>query len=695
MTTRIFYTRMLKIEYDFCVYNLFVYSYVLVDSHRNKIMKFSYTLLKQLVPSLKSKEELADILTAHVFEVESVVDDAIDIKVLPNRFSDAASHWGMAREIAAVLNVKLSLPRPRVGKWQKVEGALDLILSVEEKKLCPRYMARYFEVSEIGASPAWMQKILKECGMHPINAVVDVMNYAMLETGQPMHVFDADKLKSIVVRRAAAKEKIETLDGGQYELGVEDLVIADGPRVLAIAGIKGGKLAEVTPKTTRIIAESANFDGVSVYKTSKRLKLTTDASVHFAHNLSPVLAATGLERASELLVEICGAKVGEVVDVYKNKFKPAVIKFSADEFARVSGLHLAAAQAFSYLKRLGFIVNGTRVTAPADRTNIERFEDLVDEIVRLHGYDKLSSVSPQVALKPTEHDDAVKFKTLARSLLAGAGYSEAYNYSFVSEKDLDHYGIKAKDAAALENPISSEFAYMRPVLLPHLVKNVSDNFRFYENVRLFEIGDVFRMGDEGVIVEMTNLAVVIGSKKSNPVLELKGVLSVLLERLGLVDFDLEDTHELIKYMRPREILRVESDHHVLGYLGTLSADILRHAAAVEIDLKKLLGLVTGEREYEPIMKFPSVMRDMTLLVKKDVRVGEVLELIQIESPSLVYDVDLLDYYEDSSKMGPDEKSLTFRIVFQAVDRTLTDGEVGKEMERIVSVLKEKLGAEVR
>ncbi|MBI2406667.1 MAG: phenylalanine--tRNA ligase subunit beta, partial [Candidatus Harrisonbacteria bacterium] len=502
-------------------------------------MKFSYALLKQFVPALKSPEHLRDILTAHLFEVESIDGDTVDIKVLPNRYSDAASHIGIAREVAAALGKPLKLPKASKAEARAahVEGALDLVLSVKEKSLCPRYMARYFEIDAKRATPEWMKRVLVSCGMRPINAVVDIMNYAMLEVGQPMHAFDATKIKSIIVRRAAAKEKIETLDGNHFTLTEDDLVIADGDHVLAIAGVKGGKRAEVTAGTTRIIVESANFDSVAVYKTSKRLKLVTDASQRFAHNLSPALPQEGMLRATELLIEICRARVGEVVDHYPKKMKPAVLKFDIEALNGLSGMKLSATQALGYLKRLAFSVQGggknVKVVAPARRTDIERFEDLVEEIVRLVGYDKLPVTPPAIALTPAVHDDAVMLKGLIRQLLPGAGLSEVYNYSFVSEKDIERVGI-SDGAVALQNPVSAEFAYLRPTLAAGLLKNVEDNFRFSDTVRIFEIGKVFA-DVKGKVRERLVLGIALGAKHAQPLLELKGIVSELLDRLGLME----------------------------------------------------------------------------------------------------------------------------------------------------------------
>ncbi|MDO8585033.1 MAG: phenylalanine--tRNA ligase subunit beta [bacterium] len=663
-------------------------------------MRFSYSLLKQFVPALKSSEHLKDVLTAHLFEVESIDGDTVDIKVLPNRYSDCASHIGIAREVAAALGKPLKLPKASnaESRASHVEAALDLVLSVKERVLCPRYMARYFEIDANATTPEWMKRVLASCGMRPINPVVDIMNYAMLEVGQPMHAFDADKIKNITIRRAEAKEKIETLDGNHFTLTPDDLVIADGAHVLGIAGIKGGKRAEVTASTTRIVVEAATFDSVALYKTSKRLKLVTDASQRFTHRLSSVMPQEGMLRVTELLINICHARVGEVVDFYPKKMKPAVLRFTAEEFNALSGMKLTLTQALGYLKRLGFEVRGegklTKVVAPARRTDIERFEDLVEEIVRLVGYDKLPSTPPAIALTPAVHDDAVSLKALIRQLLPGAGLTEAYNYSFVSEKDIARAGT-SDGAVALQNPVSAEFAYLRPTLAGGLLKNIESNFRFSDTVRIFEIGKVF-VETKGKVSEHLALGIALGAKHASPLLELKGIISELLDRLGLMEHVMRDvTNVGAKYLNAGESMCVESDHRLLGIFGAVPQTLLAHAAIAEIDLGELTELVVGEREYEPIAKYPSIARDISVLIPRATRVGDILEEIQAVSPKFVYDVDLIDYFEDEAKMRADQKSLTFRIVFQANDHTLTDDEVGREMEKIVHVLRDRLFAEVR
>ena len=709
-------------------------------------MKFSFTLLKQLVPAIKNKKDLINKLNLHFFETEDAAGDVLDISIPPNRFSDAASHFGIGREIAAILGVKykeVGLPTCP----PKLQRRREIKVVVEDKKLCPRYTAQYFENIKIGPSPKWMQKILIDCGLRPINNVVDIMNYAMLETGQPLHAFDYDKLKTknsklkaIIVRRAKKGEKITTLEDKTYELNEDILVIADSKEPIAIAGIKGGKKAEVDKNTKRIIVESANFNGVNIYKSSKLLKLPTDASLRFSHNISPELTIFGINRVSQLLQEVIGAKAGPVIDVNFTKPRKRIIKFDLEKFNKFIGTNLDSKICQKYLERLGFKI--TRINAdqkkdqrairgsladqrksaflvevPLLRQDIEIFEDLAEEVIRLYGYNRLKSIPPHIHLQLSGFEDQIVLKDKIKKVLAAAGLSEVYNYSFISESDLT-FGSSWKDEVIeLENPISNQFKYLRPSLAPYLVKNINSNFRFFDEVRIFEIGKIFYR-----ISEKLTLGIALASKKDKQVFfELKGIIEQLFKKVGLVSYLMPEPGEgdWIKvftdnFLIPGEVLKIESDGETIGYLGRINKELVSNyeGVLVEIDLDALLKLVEEEHEYLPLPKYPSVMRDISILVDPLVRVGEIMQAIQQTDLKYIEDVDLIDEYDlQESEKRPRSRSfaslqgkkvesektrsLTFRIIFQAEDRTLTDKEINKEMERITKLLKTKFKAKIR
>ena len=635
-------------------------------------MKFSYAFIKKLVPQAPAKAKLIDGLNMKAFETELLPGDAFEVKLSPNRYSDAASHWGIAREAAAIFNLKTKIEDKRIVNFPEDKGLLKI--KVLDKKLCPRYAGRLFELKKVGSSPQWMKKILDSCGLRPINGVVDIMNYVMLETGQPLHAFDANEIeKGIIVRNAKNKEEVTSLDGVKYHLDEKDIVIADNKGPLAIAGVKGGKRAEVYKNTKRIIVEAANFDQVSIYKTMKKLPLVTDASLRFSHGLNPHLAIVGIDRATILLRNILGAKLLDSMDVSAKLPGKKVIEFDVDKFNKFIGLNLDKKSAITYLKRLGFIIRDSKKTnsflvePSVLRDDINIFEDLAEEVVRLCGLNELKSLPPVVGLHPAEVQDDVVLKNKIRKILVGFGFSEVYNYSFVGQKD--------KDSLELENPISQDKKYLRISLSLVLKGNLRANSKDFGNIRIFEVSRVWSTKGE-------SLHLGIALKEEDALLYLKGVLSHLLEGVGLVEI----------LMRPdgKNHLLIESDHDIFG-----SIEVVHKGEAVaEINLDNLVKLTLGENEYHPLPKYPAVMRDISIVVPTEVRVGEVMEVIDNLSLKDVEDVDLIDYFE---KFGgdPKKKSLTFRIVFRSGEKTLRDGEVDTEFAKVSRALTNSLKAVIR
>lgn len=662
-------------------------------------MKFSFSLIKKFAPGKYSKADLVDGLNTYSFEA---VDLGGDILEVPNtsiarRFSSAASHLGIAREASAIFDTKFIDPTLNNVKFDFKDKGIFKV-NIKEKILCPRYSATFVTDVKVGSSPEWLKDVLETSGLRSINNVVDIMNYVMLEVGQPLHAFDADKVKGgIIVRRAKNGEEIETIDSNKLKLSEDILVIADEDRPLAIAGIKGGKYSEVSLKTTRLLVESANFEGVGIYKSSRKLNLRTDASIAFSHNLSPELVGLGMNRALVLLKEICGAKIYRTEDIYPKKQPKSVIKLDIPKIEKIIGIKIKRTEAVSILSKLDFKISKNLITAPAIRNDIEIIEDIAEEIVRFKNFNKLPAVPPKVYLGVGAEDDSVIIKDKIRKYLCAVGYSEVYNYSFISKEKADLapaevFGIKK--SVSLANPLSLDLAYLRNSLAPCLEKNLNDNLRFYEEVRIFEIGRIFGDASEqknsSKILEKPVLGIAIYGKDG--FLELKGVVDGLFSNLGLVDWFMPDLNLKNDLLEDNGAVRIEmGDHSVLGYIGVLKSS--KNGAVLELDLERLVKAIVEEKEYEPISKFPSIDRDISLLVSSDVRVGDILDIIQSVEPEHVNDVDLMDFYEDEKFGG--KKSLTFRIVFQAKDRTLTDAEVDKELQKIIKVLMERVGAELR
>lgn len=654
-------------------------------------MKFSYSLLKQFLPQLKNKARVIDALSMHSFEAEEAVGNTIEISLPPNRYSDAVSHIGIARELSAILNLKLDargmkeLPLGTThAKPKKAPKFFDIV--IKEKKLCTRYAMEYFENITIAPSPKWMQDALMESGLRPINNVVDSMNYVMLETGQPLHAFDYDKLMKkgkvkLVVRRAMNKESLVSIDGVEYVLSPDMVIIADEKKPLVIAGIKGGAGCEVTETTKRILVESANFDFVSILKTSKRLGLSTDASQRFSHNLSPALVEIGLNRAEDVLIKLAKAKAGERFDSQVKPLPKHLVKFDVEACNKLIGVSLTEKEAGVYLQKFGFKnIKKDLWEVPPTRNDIETQEDMTEEIVRLYGYAKVVPQAPRALLIPPETNDMVMLRELMRGMLVGFGFDEVYNHSFIGE------GNGA--TLSLANPTSAEFEYLRPSLVPSLLRNAEENKRYFERVRLFEVGNIFEMID-GKARESTNLGLVIAEEGSGVFFELKGIITHVVRGAGLSEFFMKETATKENPFFAGSHLLVMVGKESVGYLG-----VTRNGMSVaELDLSKLLPLIEGDHEFIPLQKYPTVMRDVSMFVSTDIRIGELIQAIQESNTKLISDVDLVDEYVDEK--WANLQSITLRVIFEAKERTLTSEEVDAEMKKITTLLQAKFSAKLR
>ena len=657
-------------------------------------MLFSLNLLRKIIPELsQSSKKIAEDLSLKSFETEAPTKKILEISLPPNRYSDVASHWGLASEISAIYD--LNYKKPALGEI-KEDLNKTIKLEVGEPELIKRMAVKYFEDIKIGASPKWMQDILHDCGFRSINNLVDITNYVTLETGQPLHAFDLDKMEGDIlkVRHAKKGEMLETLDEKKFNLDEEVLVLADAKNALDLAGIKGGKKAEIGESTKKIILTAGNFNGVHIYKTVRKLNFGTDASSRFSHHLSPYLVEIGINRATELIKEFCSGVSGKTSEFYPHKASRKLLKLDIKKFNQFSGLNLNYEEAFFYLSRLGFKKEDDLIEIPWLRMDIEYPEDLMEEIIRFYGYEKIPSKPVVFPLLHQREEDRIILKDKVRDILVSLGFNEVYNFSFVSK---DNY--LCGNPISLENPISSQFEYMRTTLATHLFNNIQENIKYTENVRLFEIGKIFNENNSpagGKIEEQLTLGVVLATKEKNNFLEMKGVVYELLNKIGLIDFFTGDLNMAIQFLSNVVSQRIEGDHGVLGYFGLVNSKLLDHKNTIylEINLEKLLKLARGEKEYEPLSRFPSVMRDISLLVNQSTRVEEILNIIQESGGNLINDVDLLDFYEDE-KLGDNKRSLTFRIVFQSHERTLIDEEINELMEKIIKALKNKFEVDIR
>jgi len=672
-------------------------------------MRYSYLWLSSLLSKIPQPKEVARLLTLHSYPVDQLVktgnDWVFDIDIPANRVPDSAGHIGVAREIAAITKTALNVPRA-LTKMSGEPASRAVSISVDEKTGC-RYMASVVAGVKIKPSPRVIQERLISCGLRPINNIVDATNYIMLETGHPVHAFDYDKIagKKIFVRFANSGETIETLDGMHVALSKNQIVIADTNGPLAIAGVKGGKRAEITPGTKNILLETAVFDSRLVRDTARSTGITTDASSRFSHGLPALMLDEVAERLLGLIQSVAGgvAKKGFVSSRWSRRHKMP-ISLRRSRIESVIGRDIPEREAYDILVRLGFRVSKKSkdeflALTPSWRTDIECEEDLIEEVGRIFGYGKVEPRAPHMALLHPEESEEHYFSDKIRSYFRAFGFTEVQNYSFVAEN------IRS-DAVSLEllNPISGDYRYLRSSLAGGIFKNVRDNIGHEKSLKLFEVGDVFRSIKKSPDTHLLFGAVMTGSGRSeNLYFEAKGTVESLFAELGITDVWFEDiAGEKVGWpfspntvMHPYRAAFCKSDGTTIGVLFEAHPELRLKTPAVviELSMKELLAKERVEYEFRPLPKYPAVVRDLAILVPKEEKVDDILDIIENAADGLLADVDLFDYYEENA-IGEGHKSLAFHLVFQASDRTLTDSEVNNHIEKITKALRRE-GWEIR
>jgi phenylalanyl-tRNA synthetase beta chain len=692
-------------------------------------MKFSYNLICKYVDTKLTPEKLAEILSTKTAEVEQIDkvggDSIMEIKILYSR-GDLLSHYGLAREIAILTGGGLkSLDLDYKETNEKTSGLIKV--AVENSELCPRYTAQVIKNVKIGDSPKWLKEVLAGLGLKPINNIVDITNYVMLEMGQPLHAFDYDKLatsdkrqatRQIIVRNAKKGEKIKVLDEAQteYELDENTLLITDQEKPLAIAGIKGGYGSEITDSTRTIVLESANFDRTNIRKTSTKLGLRTDASVRFSYGLDPNLAGYAIYRATKLIQELAdGEATKGNVTIYPREIKPWKIPVKKSYINSLIGAAIPEMKINKILSRICQAVksdsNKFVVTVPTYRLDLQTPEDIIEEIARIYGYENIKPVPPTMDIyrpaeeRPSEDWDTeqtIKARNLMKDILKGLGFAECYNYSFLGEKTKEIFNIH--DAPEIANPVSQEAKYLRPGLIPNLILAADRNLRFYNSVRLFETGNVFTQKGDEVEEKETIAGVIVGR---NAFIELKGVTESFFRQLGIDDAEFSDvvnpSHPRYWY-HPGRVAEVQIGEQTIGLIGDLHPHIKNElgirpdleAAQFSLAVAPLVKAMEEELEFEPVPKYPSVIRDISILVDRDMRTSQILNCIEdADTSRIVQDVDVFDIYEDNPDVPEGKKSVAFHIIYRSDSRTLTDTEVEKVEQNIKKVLEQDLGAEIR
>jgi len=644
-------------------------------------------------------------------------DAVLDVEVTPNR-PDCMSVTGIAHEVAALTGQAMKSPDL---DYPEESRSVTSLASVEiaDHDLCPRYCASVITGVKVAPSPPWLQRRLAACGMRPINNIVDATNYVMLEFGQPLHAFDYERLAAhrIVVRRARDGEVIISLDGSERKLGRDMLVIADARRVVAVAGVMGGLDSEISEATTSVLLESASFNPASIRRTSTDLKLRTEASIRFERGLSRELTMPALRRVTRLILQLAGGTAANgVIDIYPGKTGDKWIRLRAARAYGLLGMELDIKAIQGTLERLGFtcrkagLPDEIEVLAPYWRSDIQGPADLAEEVARVTGYDKIPVTQLSAALPIHEPAPRLDFRESLRDTMVGCGFQEVLTYSLTSETltckltpDLQPYGPEPMRVA---NPLSQEQSSLRTTLRANLLACLAHNQKYEDGgIRLFEIGKVFLPQNNSQPEEVEMLCAVLGGpklpmswrgqSKNIDFYDAKGVVETMLDRAGVAVEFAPAADATFHTGRTAGIIAGGTGIGVIGEIHPRVAEgfeLGRTACLIELNLDLLLPLVSTTRRYQPLPKYPGVIRDIAIILDRTVKWEQVGRLVR--GFPLVASCQLFDLYE--GKPVPDgKKSMAFRVVYQSPDRTLTDEEAGSVHRQIIERLGQEHGAVMR
>ncbi|NLD87055.1 MAG: phenylalanine--tRNA ligase subunit beta [Clostridiales bacterium] len=636
-------------------------------------------------------------------------DYVVDFEITPNR-PDCLSVIGLARESAATYGLKFDPPVPVV---KGGGGNIDDMLSirVEDPELCPRYTAKIVKNIKIEPSPKWMREYLRASGVRPINNIVDITNYVMLEYGQPLHSFDYAFLegKEIVVRRAKRGETMNTLDGQERKLDDSMLVIADSVKPVAVAGVMGGESSEITDKTVDVVFESANFSGVSVRLTSHKLGMRTEASGRFEKGLDSRNTLPAVERACQLCELLCCGQVMDgTIDIDNANYSSRVLKLEAERVNKFIGIDIPREQMVNYLDLLGFEIIGDNITVPSWREDVEHFADIAEEVARMYGYNVIPTTlfSGATTYRTTP---VITFEDELKSCCRSIGYSEAMTYSFVSPKSLDR--ILAPEESelrymfAIANPLSEEMSVMRRTLIPSIVEVMARNINVKNtNPRVFELGKIYipEVEDNKVVMSKRPLEkrlLAIAGAGDYDFFALKGAVEYVAKSFGLgrLSYVQESNYSAF---HPGRCAKVYVGDVYLGVLGELHPTVLDNynvaspIYVAELDSTVIFDKAAGLPLYTPLPRFPGSERDIAVVCDESVPVSQIEQCIIDGAGALLDGFHLFDVYR-GAQVGKNKKSVAYALRLRASDRTLTDADSEGVMAEIIELLSERLDAVIR
>ncbi|MFH1643148.1 MAG: phenylalanine--tRNA ligase subunit beta [Patescibacteria group bacterium] len=658
-------------------------------------MIFSYNWLQSLIKQkLPEPKKVAELLTMHSFEIDELkkvgTDYVFDIAVLPNRGHDCFSHEGIIREIVTLMGIKYTTLDIQLKEDESIQAKDFISVEIKDKE-CRRYVAGVMIDVKLGESPDWLKERLMACGLRPINNIVDVANYIMLETGQPLHVFDAEKIhdRKIIVRKGRSGEKLETLDDEIVDLDSDILLITDSSGPLAVAGIKGGKGSGIDKNTKTIIVESANFEPMAIRRGSKKLKLKTDASWRFEHDLDVNIAPIAVKRAMFLIQEVAGGKIAKgLVDIFSSETKQRKLDFRLSMTQKMLGIEIAEKDIKGILDRLGFGFKEKEdglleILIPTIRGDITIVEDLVEEIGRVWGFNNIPAVFPNVLLTIPKFEENAYWEQKIKKNLKEIKFIEVYNKSFIGEKEIELLGVSKEDLIEVTNPPSADYQYMRPDFLVHLMNNIAFNQKSFSQFRLFELGKIFD-NSEG---ERRLLAGVIMGYEFY---DAKGVIEALLANFNVSDISFIKPEKTKVCWDSSMIAEIMIGKEIIGSVGKINKKWINFfkingdVFGFKIDFEKLQNLAKRYRDYVPLSPYPSATRDLAVLVPLEIPAMDVVKKIK-NSGKLLKNIEIFDVY--SGEGIPDnKKNIAFHLIYQSQDHTLETKEIDEIHQNIIKDL---------
>lgn len=686
-----------------------VESYGMICAEDELLLSDDHSGIMVLDDKLEAGEKITDALNLN--------DVLFEIAITPNR-PDALSHIGVARDLAAIFNRDLKMPEI---KLLEIGDNIDSLASVtiEDKINCPRYVAKVVNNVNIKESPEWLKNKLKSIGLRPINNIVDITNFILHEIGQPLHAFDLDRLndKKIVVKSTKTDTSFKTLDSKERKLPANTLMICDGKKEVAVAGVMGGENSEITSSTKNILIESAYFNPSSIRKTSKALGLSTDSSYRFERGTDPNITKFAAERAAQLVSELADGKVAKgLIDVYPKVILPKEIELRFSRTSRILGYNIPSEKIKNILSRLGLalkVIDDDKllVSVPTFRPDIEREIDLIEEIARINGYDNIPTVT-KINITLEKKSDDTEFDEKIRQLATSLGFFEMINNPLQSEQDAQLTGKPIR----ISNPLSADMEYLRTSLLPGALITVAKNIRQgVKDLKLFEIGNVFNKINESEIktfddfVENQKLLFLISGneqqkswntdEKKTDFYFLKGYIDSFIKKISLdnvlIDSYYSSANEIYAYHLTKNFNKI-----VLGAGGKLNEDVLKKydinqdVYSFEFDLTQIRLIESKPKQYIEPLKYPKVIRDFAFIFDKSVQYLDIKNFILKNSSSLLKDVQLFDVFE-SETFGNDKKSLALTLEFYDENRTLTEDEVEKDFSNLIKLITKEFNAQLR